>query len=520
MEANKPDTSSNDINEQNPLPNATNESQNYPTEWSTEEPNYESTVSNISPPNDPSQNSELDVSIIPTTYRPIEQINDGKPGDGINNPTANKDSEMEPNSDVTNLPETQTSNAVANDKPTLVENNSNNLRPASIDDIISSVNMVKDAVKNSLETSSKPTENNYQSTENAPIEDQPTVLPEITADSSSENSLPEKYNESLTTVSSINIKPELQTDDEKSSENSAPTKLSEGVGTTQIPNLSESVNADAGTVSTDSPNSNVPNKQEITNEPITTNVDDKTSTELTTAQYSSETNEQDPTSNGSPVLLPEIPTDSTVVPQVNIDPNTNISEADNKISEINGQQNVLPSSPVEFEQAKPTDTESPISPTVEVIVPSIQEAADLAGSQSSSTSDPIISGSTLQDDVKIIGEPTSTTQTAQINNEGENSGEDDKNHPAQETGDMVHIPFNTEKPHSKPTPSSTPFSPPVYTAKPSSFTPIPQSTWTPKPFHQDSITSEAPQPDQGFPDEYEDESEAVFGPGTCRLGTL
>lgn len=526
---NQPDTSSNDIKEQNPFPNVVNESQDYPIASSTEEPNYESTVANIHPPSDPSQpeqNSEFDASIVPTTDRPIQQINDNKSGDGINNPIIDKGSEKDTTSDVTDLPEnivnpldvTQTPN-IANDKPSLVENNSNNLRPASIDDIISSVNMVKDAVKNSLETSSKPTESNYQGTESAPIENQPTVLPENLANPSSENSLPEKYNEPFTTVSSINIIPELQTNDEKSPENSVGTELPESVGATQIPNHLEPGNSDSGTVLTDSPISNLPNTQETTGPIMEANADDKTPAELTTAQYSSGTNEQDPTSNGSPILHT---VDSTVVPQVNIEPNTNIPEADNKISQISTQQDVLPSSSSESqptqEQEKPNDAESPISPTVEVIVPPMEEAVDSTGSQSSSTNNPIVGGSTLTNDVKITGEQTSSTLATPVINE--EHLENENINPAHETGDMMHIPFNTEKPHSKPTPSSTPFPPPVYTAKPPSYTPIPQSTWTPKPFHQDSITSEAPQPDQGFPDEYEDESEAVFGPGTCRLGNL
>ncbi|XP_050437267.1 serine-rich adhesin for platelets isoform X2 [Adelges cooleyi] len=81
----------------------------------------------------------------------------------------------------------------------------------------------------------------------------------------------------------------------------------------------------------------------------------------------------------------------------------------------------------------------------------------------------------------------------------------------QESGNKVQIPFGTDAPESYRPPST-----PVYTHRPS-FSSIPQSSWTQKPFHPDS-TSESPQPDQGFPDEYEDENEAVFGPGTCRYG--
>lgn len=525
---NKPDTSNN-IEGQNTLSNSDNESQDYPVP-STEIPSYESTITNVLPTNDqnqPESNLGLENSITATTFEPndsvVEQQVDNNKS-GANEPTVNEQSNASPVDYVTDLPEsnvnpleiTHTPVNTDDTKPMLVENNADGLRPSSIDDIISSVNMVKDAVKNSLETLSKPVENNYQTTE--VIENhQPTTVPEYSASPPSENTLPDKYNEPQTAVNGTSIAPELQTDvvDEKSTENPTAVQPSDEVGATQVPTSSPSASTDQG-VSTDLP-LYVPTKQEI---PASTSngdvnqageiADDKTP-EITTTKYSPDSPEQVSTSNG-----PETSGDS-IAPQANVESNANPTETvvvDDKSPEISSTQ-ALPSAAQHegtlVDDQKPAaeekpNTESPVLPDSEV---NNDNAATGAVPAQAAVGHP----TTAPDDdtdKRFGGEPSSSPAPS-VAQDDKRPQEDNKR--PQESGETVNAPpqSDTEKPPSKPS-ASTPSAPPH---RPS-YTPIPQSTWTQKPFHHDS-TSEAPQqPDQSFPDDYDDENEAVYGPGTCR----
>lgn len=506
------------------LPSTSNESQDNPTE----EPNYESTIANVhsvSDQNQFEQNSGLDDSLTVTTHNPNDsiidqQVDDDKAEEEVTKPV----SDQKPAADVTEIPAsvinpseiTQISTIVADEKPLLVDDNGSSFRPSSIDDIISSVNMVKDAVKNSLETSSKFEELEYQTTNGQIDTYQPTVVP------FSEDSLPN--NEPQTTLSSVQIQTDVV--NENLPENPTVTGSSNEVGeVTQIPSLAPSLNADQG-VSTDL-STIIPDKQEISSSSNESNnninvkrpeqtADDKT-TEVTTVQYLPTSADQDSTSNG-----PESLGDSNL-PQVNIESNTNLPGivANDKTPEITTQ--VLPSltqqevltddtlvnKPI-VDDEKPANTESSNSPVSEVNAdkaPTEIPIQDVSGQ--SSTNPPIVEDIPSDTNVNIVepsNSPTASKPTPIL---------EDTKLPSQESGNTMQIPFETEKPSSKPS-TNTPFAPAYNTQKPPpSYTPIPQSTWTPKPFHQDS-TSEASLPDQGFSDEYDDENEAVFGPGTCR----
>lgn len=522
---NKPETLNN-IENKNASSNSANESQNYPAP-STEIPNYESTITNVLPTNDqnqPQSNSESEDTITATTFKPNESVAEQQVDDNkseSNEPTINEESNTSPVNYVTDLPEsnvnpleiTHTPTIVDDTIPMLNENNANGLRPSSIDDIISSVNMVKDAVKNSLETSSKPIENDYETTEMI-VNQQPTILPEGSASPPSEDSMPNRFNEPQTTVISTNIASELQTDevDEKLTENSTTVQSSNEIGVTEVATSSPSVNSDQG-LSTVLPQY-IPIKQDIPASTSTSNgdinqpgeiVNDKTP-EITTTKYLPNPVEQDLTSNG-----PETSSDS-IAPQVNFESNTNMPETvvNDKSPEITTQalpsvtqqeilKNDMANKPAEDE--KP-NTEIPISPDSNVN--NDNAPAEVVSPQvvtSHSTTEFPNTGTTDGND-KRFGEPSSSpTPSKPLYQE--------HNKPPQESGEMVNIPFDTEKPLPKPS-SSTPLTP----QKPS-YTPIPQSTWTQKPFHHDS-TSEPPQPDQSFTDDYDDENEAVYGPGTCR----
>lgn len=485
---NKPDTSN---EEQNTLSNTANQSQDYPVP-STEVPNYESTITNILPASDqnqPEPNSGSDDSITATTFKPndsiLNQPVDDNKSEGVSKPTVDEESNTKLDNYVTDLPESDVNPAEVTQTPTieplLIQNNPNGLRPSSIDDIISSVNMVKDAVKNSLETSSKPTEIDYQT-------------------------------ERQTTVNSVNLTPELETDivDVKLTENPTVTELPDKVAATQISIKIPSENADQG-VSTKSP-LYVPIIQEIPNSPIAENANTNPPAEIVadttpdvTTQNLPNSAEQDLTSN-----TPEISSDS-VPPQVNIESNTNLPDVvvNDKLPEVTTQalpsliqQEVSTDNTVNKPAEAILNTESPISTNLEVNADNMPvegvSAQDVTNQPS--TDLPIIATSDNND--KKFGEPSNSPALSNP------VIQEDNKHP-QESGDVVPIPFDTEKPSIKPS-SSTPLTP----HKPS-YTPIPQSTWTQKPFHHDS-TSEAPQPDQGFPDEYDDENEAAYGPGTCR----
>jgi len=499
---NKPETSNN-IEDHNTLPNSANESQDNAAP-STLTPNYEPTVANVLPTNDQQQpNSGSEDSITATTLRPSDsaldqQVDDNK--SGANEPAVSEGSNASPVNYVTDLPEIIHIPTIVDDtKPTLVENNTNGIRPSSsIDDIISSVNMVKDAVKNSLETSSKPVENNYQTTE--VIENyRPTIVPDGSASPPSENSSPNQYDEPpQTTVSSTNdISPELQTDVAKLTENPTTVPSSdESEGTQVLTSSPSAVSTDQG-VPTDSPQY-VAVKQEIPssagtsdvngNETVGT-VDDKTP-EVATTNYSPSSTERDPTSHG-----PGTFSDSTV-PQVVSESNTRLPEsAVNDKSPETGKPvstSVAHQEPVENDTAN----KNPVSPISD----------HNAGGDGSAPTE-VAPAQVVTGQSPSIGnnEPGSSSPAP-------SSPEDDNKLP-QESGGSVNTPFE-EPPSSKPT-ASVPATGPPHGNKPS-YTPIPQSTWTQKPFHHDS-TSEAPQqPDQSFPDEYDDENEAVYGPGTCR----
>ncbi|VVC31937.1 Hypothetical protein CINCED_3A014982 [Cinara cedri] len=525
---------SNNFAEQTTLSNAVNESPDYSVP-STDKPNYESTLANIPPANDqiqPEHNSELDDSITATTYAPKDSVVDNQENeqlkDGVSKPTSNEESNLKPISDITDLPVvevTQTSTIVSDEKPTNNESNVNGLRPTSIDDIISSVNLVKDAIKNSLETSSKPAEIDYQTTVGVIENDHPTT---VTGESGSpllDDSLPNKYNEPLTTENSVNVVPELQTDvsNEKLPENLTPIESSDELGgTTKSPNVLPSANADQE-VSTDLL-LNALDKQEISSNPSVSNsnvnkpeeiLDDKTS-EVTTVQYVLSSTEQESASN-----VPETSSDSNVL-QVNVESSTSVPGivANDRISDMTTQtlqseaqqqvhvDNLPINKPVEAET--PVDAESPVLPNADSSTDNIQPVEVVTQTVNGQLpTDNSVASHDSDDNNKYVGEPNSSPTPSEPSVVHE-----DNKRPQEGTGDMVQIPFDTEKPSLKPF-SSTPFTP-TYSQKPP-YTPIPQSTWTPKPFHQDS-TSEAPQPDQGFPDEYDDENEAVFGPGTCRYG--
>lgn len=533
-ETNRPETPSN-TEEQNTLLNTANESQNYPVP-TTELPNYETTVTNILQANEQNQsqqNSESDNLQAVATVKPIEsdvdqQANGNKADEGVDTQTANGESDAKPAVDVTELPVsdvspievTQTPTIVADEKPLTTDNNANGLRPSNVDDIISSVNMVKDVVKNSLETSSKPTEIDYQTTYGAIDNNRPTVLAEESASPSSENSLPDKISESQPTVSSANVASEFPTDinNEKLPESPAATESHNDSGATQIPIVIPSVNSDQ-VVSTDLPLF-VPDKQETPTSPILSNadvitnrpeetVDDKVP-EVTTTQNLQNTAGEDSTSNE-----PDTANES-ILPQSNIESNTNLPETvgNDKVPDTTTQAlpsgvqqeiltNDVANKPVE--QEKPV-TESPIlsSPDVNNADKAPVEVSTQA-TVSQSSSDKATTDGVSSDDDKQFGAPSSSPAPS------EPTVQEDDDINSQEFGNKVQIPFVTEDSSSKPS-SNTPIAP----HKQPSYTPIPQSTWTQKPFHHDT-TSEAPvQPDQGSPDEYDDENEAVYGPGTCR----
>lgn len=504
---NKPDTTN---EEQNTLSNLENQPQDYPVP-STEVPNYESTITNILPANDqnqPEPNSGLGDFIAVTTFKPNDSILNQQQDDNkseVSKPTVDEESNTKLDNYVTNLPErdvnpieiTETPTIIADTKPSLIENDVNGLRPSSIDDIISSVNMVKDAVKNSLETSSKPTDIDYQTTNEAgfPSKD---ILPD---------------NEPQTTVSSVKITPELGTEifDDKLSENPTTTELSDKVAATQIPIILPSENTDQE-VSVNSP-SYVPIKQEISTSPIVENANtnpptkivDDTTLEVTT-QYLPNFSEQNVKNNSSEISGDSVP------PQVNVESNTNLSDTvvSDKSPEVTTQvlasleqQEVYTGNTVNKPvEAETLNTESPMLTNLEGNSDNtpVKGVSVQAVTNQLSTDLPI--NATSDNDDKRFGEPSTSLSPS-------NPVIQEDNKQPQESGDVVPIPFDTEKPSLKPS-SSTPLAP----HKPS-YTPIPQSTWTQKPFHHDS-TSEAPQPDQGFPDEYDDENEAAYGPGTCR----
>lgn len=505
----------NNIEEVNPVLGSGNESHESSSP-SIEPSSYETTITNIvsdNNQNQPEQNLESDDNTIATTYKPNDsvvkqQVDDKKPETEENQPTTNEEANFKPAADATSqltgeinpLEATQIPAIVADEKPALLDNNANGVRPTSIDDIISSVNLVKDAIKNSLETSSKPTEIEYPTTIGVFENDQTTVIQEDSASPSSEES-----NEPQSTLSTVNAKPELATDelDVKISEKPTATESSDDVGTTQIADLSPSVNS-AQEVLSETP-LNIPSEQEISSSPNSfdenTNKPEETvdnqNTEVTT-QYSTSYVEQNLTSNAQ-----DVPTDS-VASNLNNESNTNTHDASSQEIDPSVQQGVTTSDSTNKPYAEESPiTESPVMSSSDANVDkTVEISTPIATSQPST--DYSTAGVTEFDD-KQFGAPSSTPA------QSEPVVQEDNKRPQESAGDMVHIPFDTETPSSKP-PSSTPLT--SYTSKPS-FTPIPQSTWTQKPFHQES-TSEASQPEQGFPDEYDDENEAVFGPGTCR----
>lgn len=519
---NNPETLNNE--EHHTLPSSSNESQDHPTE----EPNYDSTVANVlSASGQTEKNSGLDESLTVTTHNPNvsienQQVDDDKGQEGVSQPTSDAVSDQNPAAEVTDLPTnvvnpsdmTQIPTIVADEKPLLINDNGSGFRPTNIDDIISSVNMVKDAVKNSLEYASKPAELDYQTTNGMIDTYQPTVVP------FSENSLPN--NVPQTTLSSAQV----QTDVVNENLPESPTVTgSSDEEITQAPTLPPSLNADQG-ISTNLPMI-IPDTQEIPSSPNTPNaninvkrpeetVDDRIS-EVTTIQYLPTSTNQDSISNG-----PETHSDSNI-PQVNVESSTNLPEvvSNDKTPEITTQ--VLPSltqhevltddtvvnKPVVDDEVQ-TNTEHSNSPVSEVNAnkaPVKIPTQDITSQ--SSTSIPIAEDITDDTNVNIV-EPSSSPAPSKPT-----PIQEDTKLPSEESGDTMQIPFETEKPSPKPS-TNAPLVPAYNTQKPpSSYTPIPQSTWTPKPFHQDS-TSEASLPDQGFSDEYDDENEAVFGPGTCR----
>ncbi|XP_060841647.1 putative uncharacterized protein DDB_G0282133 isoform X2 [Rhopalosiphum padi] len=531
---NKPETLNNN-EEQNVLYNTVNESQDYLAPSTQVPESYEPAVTSVLPTSDqnrPEQNSEPDVSISITTYKPNDDSivnqqqvdSDNKASEETNNPPVNEDSNTNPIDIVTDLPAseinplevgTQTPTVIADEKPMVSGNNVDGLRPSSIDDIISSIYLVKDSVKNSLETSSKPTEtsneeiglfeNDYQTT---PPEDFPS----------------EQYNnnESQTTVSSINSTPESQKTDvinEISSESPSATteanisqpseNAADGLaGVTQIPNISPQfeVNSVEQGVSTDLP-SNSPE--------VEATVDDsKSPVESPTTQSMPNSGEQDLANNNGP----ETPS-NPILTQVQ---NAGEPNAESPASEVTVvvDDNKTP----EISAPLSEQHEVPVDDTAVVVNPAAEEKPDNVNSPIITNSDvpaevvtqTVVTGrpvvSTPDDSDKRFGEQNSSSFRPPFQGGDDNNHENE--HPRPETADAVHIPLDTETPAFNPS-TNAPLA--TYSHKPS-YTPIPQSTWTQKPFHQDS-TSEAPlQPDQGFPDEYDDENEAVYGPGTCRYG--
>ncbi|KAL4097595.1 hypothetical protein QTP88_022339 [Uroleucon formosanum] len=529
---NKPETINN-IEEQNLLINTVNESQD--PEPSTQVPeNYEPAITNVIPASDqnqPEQNFESDVSIAVTTYKPSGSVldqqqvdTDNKANEGDNNPSINEDLTQKPTNEVMDLPVsevnplevgTQMPTVVADEKPMVSDNNVGGLRPTSIDDIISSVYLVKDAVKNSLETSSKPTETLDQQPGLFEDDNRPTIVPE--------NSPQYQYNnEPPTTVSNVNSAPESQQTDavneispeipsattesniSPSSENAA-----DGVaGATQIPNIlpQSEVNSANQEVSTDLP-SNHPE--------VETAVDDnKTLVESPTTQRLPSSGEQDLTNDNRPEtpIAPILPHGQNAA-----EPNTNspppelaVVVDDNKTLEISS-----PSS---------EQHEAPVEGSVIVEKPVAEEKPDDVNSQITPDSDV---PAEVPSQVAVTGRPEASTPDHNDNRFSDSSsssfrppvqGGNINNHyngrPRPETGGAVHIPIDTETPALNPS-TNAPHT--TYPKKPS-YTPIPQSTWTQKPFHQESTSEATFQPDQGFPDEYEDENEASYGSGTCRYG--
>lgn len=532
---NKPETTNN-VEEQNTSPvNTANDAQSYPAS-STEESSSESTVQTVQPASDQNQseqpNPESDGSIAATTFKPSDSVDqqivdDNKAAEETGKPIVSEESpESKPADNVTDLPPasnvspvemTQTPTIVADEKPSHADDNVSGSRPSSIDDIISSVNMVKDAVKNSLETSSKPAEIDYPTTGGTVENDQPTVVPEPVGPPSEDSS---------PITGDVNVTPQVPTDAVKLPESPAVTESADEAGTTQVPSVVPSVNVDQGEtsspvnvdqgetssqvnagegeitppvnadqeVSTDTP-SVIPDKQESPVGPSTTAQDvpqaegvipDKTP-EVTVAPSIPNPAEGDSANDASPV-------GSTELPQVNVvESITNVPGAVEEAAVVNDKtpetSSIAGQPEVPKEEKKP---EIPVTPPKSDMVADKVDVVPEITKPSLGVPEGIGNVGYEQPD-----EPSSAVL-------------DDVKRPAQESGDTVNIPFDTERPSHKPY-SSTPFAP----HKPS-YTPIPQSTWTQKPFHHDS-TSEAPQsPDQGFPDEYDDENEAVYGPGTCR----
>lgn len=528
---NKPETLNNN-EEQNVLHNTVNESQDYLAPSTQVPENYEPAVTNVLPTSDqnrPEQNSESDVSISVTTYKPSDSIlnqqqvdTDNKASEEANNLPINEDSNTNPTAIVTELPlgevnpsevGTQTPTIIADEKPMVSGNNVNGLRPTSIDDIISSVYLVKDSVKNSLETSSKPTETSVEEIGLFEVNHQSTIVPE--------NSSSDQYNnESQTTVSSVNSAPESQKiDGINEILPESPSAVTEAnislpsenaadglAGVTQIPNISPQyeVNSAEQGVSTDSP-SNGPE--------VEATVDDsKTPVESPTTQNLPSSGEQDLTDNNRP----ETPS-NPILPQIQ---NAGEPSTDSSPPEIAVvvDDNKTPETSVPLTEQH----EVPVDDTVVTVKPAVEEKPDDVNipitsdtdvpaevlTQSVVTGRPVVS--TPDDNDNRFGEPSSSSFRPPVYVGDDNNHGNEHHRP--ETVDAVHIPLDTETPAFNPS-TNAPLA--NYPQKPS-YTPIPQSTWTQKPFHQDS-TSEAPlQPDQGYPDEYEDENEAVYGPGTCR----
>jgi len=507
---NKPETINN-IEEQNLLVNAVNESQDQIPSTQVPE-NYEPAVTNVIPASDqnqPEQNSEFDVSISVTTYKPSDSVldqqqvdTDNKASEGVNNPSINEDSNQKPANEVMDLPVsevnplevgTQMPTVVADEKPMVSDNNVGGLKPTSIDDIISSVYLVKDAVKNSLETSSKPSETVDQQPGLFEDDNQPTIVPD--------NSPQYQYdNESPTTTSSVNGAPESQKTD-------AVNKISPEIptATTESNILPQSeVNSADQVVSTDLP-SNRPG--------VETAVDDnKTPLDSPTTQRLPSSGEQDLTNDNGP----ETPSDPILPDGQNAaEPNTNsptpglaVVVDDNKTPE-----NSSPSS---------EQHEVHVDDTAVVDKPVAEEKPDDVNSQITLDSDV---PAEVPSQVAVTGRPEASTPDNNDNRfsdlssssfrppvQGGNVNNHYNGHLRPETGGAVHIPLDTETPAFNPS-TNAPLT--TYPKKPS-YTPIPQSMWTQKPFHQESTSEATLQPDQGFLDEYEDENEASYGSGTCR----
>jgi len=525
---NKPETINN-IVEQNVLINTANESQDLVPSTQVPE-NYEPVVTNVTPTSDqnrPEQNSESDVSITVTTYKPADSAldqqqvdTDNKASEGENNPSVNEDSNTKPVEGVMDLSVseinpsevgTQVPTIVADEKPMVPDNNVGSLRPTSIDDIISSVYLVKDAVKNSLETSSKPPETSDQQVGLFEDDNQPTIKPE--------NYPQDQYNnEPQTTVSSVNAQPESQQTDKvnemspeipssttgsnvsQSSENAADGVME----ATQIPNISpqSGVNSADQEVSTD-----LPSKHPL----VETAVDDgKTPVESPTTQRLPSIGEQDLTNdngteNPSDSILPH---GQNAAKPISNSPEVAVVVNDNKTPEISSPSSEHHEVPVEdtavedkpVTEEKPDDVNSQLTPDSDVPAEVPSQVA-VIGQPEANTPD---------DNDNRFNEPSSSSFRPSA--QGGNVNNHYNGHPRPETVGAVHIPLDTEPSAFNPS-TNAPLA--TYPQK-TSYTPIPQSTWTQKPFHQDS-TSEAPlQPDQGFPDEYDDENDASYGSGTCR----